>query len=183
MVNSEFSGSNLITQLNKDIEKINKPELSDEKKALLLSELLTDQYLKAEAIKLLEKIVPKSQNPALWVNLGRLYQSVRSNYQAEKTYTKAIELAKVAKDPVELILAADGLEEVLNLQGNKKEAELVLVELKAEIDTLKPETQQTRNASSNCTQPGLCGSCYEKGIKGKCVSTSGGYKCRLLCPE
>ena len=176
MVNSEFSGSNLITQLNKDIEKINKPELSDEKKALLLSELLTDQYLKAEAIKLLEKIVPKSQNPALWVNLGRLYQSVGSNDLAEKIYTRAIELATTAQEPVERILAKAGLAKVLISQGNTKDAESLLDEVRIEVNALKAEDQ--RNASSTCNpicteEDHHCGVCCRDGKVGKCIRIDG----------
>lgn len=173
MTNAEFSENNLIAQLNKDVEKINTPELSKEKRALLLSELLTDQYLQAETIKMLEEITPKSQNLALWINLGKLYQSVGSNDLAEKTYIKATKLANNAQKPIEQILAKAGLADVLTSQGKKQKAERLLEEIKTEIDALKSETQQTRTASSTCTQPGPCGSCFEDGMTGKCVRVHG----------
>ncbi len=173
MTSEQFSENSLIKQLNEDVNKINNSELSDERRALLLSELLTEDYLKSEAIKMLEGIAQNSQNPALWVNLGKLYLAMGSNEQAEKTYTKAVELAKATKEPVELILAADGLAKILTLQGKKTEAESLLEAAKTELEALGFNVEQLNQARSACS--GSCGDCTNpmNGKKGRPIFVSG----------
>lgn len=164
MTNEVFSENSLIAQLNKDVEKINKPELSNEKRALLLSKLLMDRSIKAEAIKMLEGITLKSQNPALWVNLGRLYQSVGSLDLAEKTYTKAIKLAKAAQEPEEKIIASAGLAEVLTSQGKKQqEAKSLFQEAKTELEALGFNSLVLNQTGFSCL--GDCGTCKGRGNK------------------
>ena len=151
--------------------------------------MVLSEGLKTETITVLEEIATTSQNPALSVNLGQLYQSAGSNDQAEKTYTKAIELAKAANEPVEQILAKAGLVQVLTAQGKKQEGERLLAEVTQEVNALQAEDRQKASSSCNptCTQVNNnCGACCRDGRQGKCVYIYGINKilCRtLICPQ
>lgn len=137
---------------------------------------------KDKAIAILkQQVAADSQNPALWVNLGRLYQSIGSREQAEKTYNKAIKLAYSAQEPVELTLAMDGLAEVLTSQGKKQEAEQLLIDTNDKINVVESKNPQLKSSSSTCTGQGPCGSCFEGGLTGRCVRMGRGYTCRTSC--
>ena len=189
MTNTPYSKDSLIAQLNGDVGQTNTSGLSDEQQALLLSELLLQEEITIDEIEIIERIATKSKNPALWVNLGQLYQSVGSNDLAEKTFTQAIKLAQAAQEPVELILAQAGLANILNLQAKKKDSESLLEEVKRAVNALEAEDQhQTRsNCNPNCTQVNHnCGACCRDGMQGKCVLIDGTnwILCRtLICPQ
>lgn len=136
---------------------------STSKCSLVSEDVKNGQTDKAIAL-VKQQIAADSQNPTLSVNLGRLYQSVGSIELAAQTYTEAIKLAKAAQEPVELILAADGLAEILTLQGEKTEAESLFQEAK---EALGFDAKQLNLAQSSCS--GVCGDCQSNGKDGKPV--------------
>jgi hypothetical protein len=103
---------------------IAKQNLPDEAKALALADLYIErEFLIPDAIDLLEPLAAKgSQTAPVYHTLGNLYAVVGLFSQAEKYYSKAVELATTAKDIEGQAAAAVRLGEVYNALGNSDSA-------------------------------------------------------------
>jgi hypothetical protein len=99
---------------------IAKQDLSDEAKALTLADLYIErEFLIPDAIDLLKPLAAKgSQTAAVYHTLGDLYSIVGLFSQAEKYYSKAVELATTAKDIEGQAAAAVRLGEAYVALGN-----------------------------------------------------------------
>jgi Tetratricopeptide repeat len=125
-----------------EIEAVNRQDLPDEGKTLILAEIYLKNKLIAEATDKLEDLVKReTKTAAVYYTLGELYGQIGLLDLALNRYLQAIELAKAANDIEAQAQAKTRLAAVYNAMGNFKEAINWLTQAKAEYETLGYQQQ------------------------------------------
>lgn len=125
-----------------EIEAVNRQDLPDEGRTLILAEIYLKNKLLAEATDKLEDLVKRgSKTAAVYYKLGELYGQIGLIDLAINRYLQAIELAKTANDIEAQAQAQTRLGAVYSVMGNFKEAIDCLTQAKTEYETLGYQEQ------------------------------------------
>ncbi|GET37334.1 tetratricopeptide repeat protein [Microseira wollei] len=125
-----------------DIEAVNRQDLPDEGKILILVEIYLKNKLIAEATDKLEDLVKRgTKTAAFYYTLGELYGQIGLINLALNRYLQAIELGKTANDIEAQAQAKTRLAAFYSAMGNFKEAINWLTQAKTEYETLGEQQQ------------------------------------------
>lgn len=125
-----------------EIEAVNRQDLPDEGKTLILVEIYLKNKLIAAATDKLEELVKReSKTAAVYYKLGELYGQIGLIDLAINRYLQAIELAKTANDIEAQAQAQTRLGAVYSVRGNFKEAIDCLTQAKTAYETLGYQEQ------------------------------------------
>lgn len=131
-----------VQQVLAEIETVNRQDLPDEGKTLILVDIYLKNKLIAEATDKLEDLVKRgSQTAAVYYTLGELYGQIGLIDLATNRYLQAIELGKTANDIEAQAQAKTRLAAVYNAMGDFKAAINWLTQAKIEYETLGYQQQ------------------------------------------
>lgn len=125
-----------------EIEAVNRQDLPEAGKTLILAEIYLKNKLIAEATDKLEDLVKRaSKTAAVYYKLGEIYGQVGLIDLALNRYLQAIELAKTANDIETQAQAQTSLAAVYSAMGKFKEAINCLTQAKTAYETLGYQQQ------------------------------------------
>lgn len=108
-------------RIQSEVKRLNKQDLSDEAKALVLADFYAEQNLMSDAIQTLETLVKQeSKTAAVYRMLGEFYERVELSLLAKDWYGKALELAKTDEDVSSQAAVKTGLARIFWGLGSKE---------------------------------------------------------------